>query len=159
MTYVAKHPYDASHPDALAIYCSDGRFTEAIEELLRHLGHTRLDTLTLPGGPALLELNSAGFSQLETSRTSSSFLILGHGIKRVVLIAHEGCGYYKARHRFETPERVTAMQLVDLEAAGAWMLSAHPGLDVSMYYARTEGKQVGFVPHKPKKPHPPTSSP
>jgi len=154
MTFVAKHPFDVSHPDALAVYCSDGRFTEAIEELLRHLGHARLDTLTLPGGPALLELNSAGFSQLETSRTSSSFLIRGHGIKRVVLIAHEGCGYYKARHRFETPERVAAMQLVDLEAAGAWILSAHPGLEISMYYARTEGKQVGFVPHKPK-PHPP----
>ena len=96
MTYVAKHPFDASHPDALAIYCSDGRFTEAVEELLRHLGHARLDTLTLPGGPALLELNTAGFSQLETARTSSSFLIAGHGIKRVVL----GCRFHKYKELF-----------------------------------------------------------
>ena len=42
--------FEATHPEALAVYCSDGRFTDAVEELLHHLGYTRLDTLTLPGG-------------------------------------------------------------------------------------------------------------
>ncbi len=30
------------HPDELAVYCSDGRFTAAVESLLRELGHARL---------------------------------------------------------------------------------------------------------------------
>ena len=45
--------YDAAYPDALAVYCSDGRFTRAVDELLAKLGHPRLDTLTIPGGPGL----------------------------------------------------------------------------------------------------------
>ena len=38
--------FHEEHPTALAVYCSDGRFTESVEELLRALGHERLDTLT-----------------------------------------------------------------------------------------------------------------
>jgi len=31
---VSELPFDPSYPKALAFYCSDGRFTRAIEELL-----------------------------------------------------------------------------------------------------------------------------
>ena len=40
--YVALTPYHPSHPHVLAIYCSDGRFTDAVEELASHLGHGAL---------------------------------------------------------------------------------------------------------------------
>src|SRR3954447_985255 len=97
----AKVPFDATHPHALAMYCSDGRFTEAIEELLHSLGHPRLDTLTIPGGPALLDLTSSNLDGVEVMRTAASFLIKGHAIKQVVLLGHDGCGYYKARFPYE----------------------------------------------------------
>ena len=51
MTFQSSTPYEPSHPKALAIYCSDGRFTQPVEDLLHSLGHARLDTCTLPGGP------------------------------------------------------------------------------------------------------------
>lgn len=35
--YVSKEKFEASHPDALAVYCSDGRFTDAVEELLHSM--------------------------------------------------------------------------------------------------------------------------
>jgi len=144
--YTAKTSYDAKHHDALAIYCSDGRFTDAIEELFHSLGHPRLDTLTLPGGPALLDLGSASFSALEAARSSASFLIRAHATKRAVLIAHEGCGYYRDRHRFETPEQVLRQQVADLRTAGEWLTSVHPGLTITLYLAQPEKGKVRFQP-------------
>jgi len=35
--YVARAGFDARHPTALTVYCSDGRFTDAVEELLDEL--------------------------------------------------------------------------------------------------------------------------
>jgi len=51
--FVASERFRPSHPSALAVYCSDGRFTRAVEQLLESKGCARVDTLTMPGGPAL----------------------------------------------------------------------------------------------------------
>ena len=139
-----KATFDKKHPQALAIYCSDGRFTDAVEELVHGLGHTRLDVLTLPGGPALLDLGSASFSALEAMRTSASFLIRGHGIKTVTLIAHDGCGYYKERYRFESPEEIVKQQKDDLRTAAVWLSGSHPDVTITLYFAKPESNKVAF---------------
>src|SRR5687767_2582052 len=90
--------YDEAHPSALAFYCSDGRFTRAVEELLAQLGHDRLDTLTMPGAAALVDVKSARLAESSAVRRALSFLITGHAIEDVIMIAHQGCGYYKARN-------------------------------------------------------------
>ena len=85
-------PYEPRHPKALAVYCSDGRFTQAVEELCHHLGHERLDTLTMPGGPALLnpwtasileadQVTSRAREQTSMAMPSSRPLRLEHWIK------------------------------------------------------------------------------
>ena len=38
-TYTSRTPYRIEHPNVLAIYCSDGRFTRAVEDLAAALGH------------------------------------------------------------------------------------------------------------------------
>ena len=136
--------YVKEHPDTLAIYCSDGRFTDAVEELVRSLGHPRLDVLCMPGGPALLDLGSASFSALEAMRTGASFLIRGHGTKHVVLVAHTGCGYYKERYRFETPEEIIAKQKDALKTAASWLTGQHPDVSVHAYFAKPHGAKVAF---------------
>jgi hypothetical protein len=141
--------YQTEHPDALAVYCSDGRFTEAVEALLHALGYPRLDTLTIPGGPALLELTSGGFSAVETVRASTSFLIRGHAIKHVSLLAHQGCGYYRTRFAHDSPEYMLRRQMSDLRAAARWTASTHPGVQVESYYARVEDGVVVFDPVDP----------
>lgn len=141
--------FDKTHPPALAIYCSDGRFTDAVEELLHSHGHPRLDTITLPGGPALLELGSAGFSQLETMRGAATFLIRGHATKKVVLLAHDGCGFYAQRYRMDSPEAIRTMQLRDLRAAGRWVLGAHEGVSILLYFAYIEYATRGSVAGPP----------
>lgn len=136
--------FDPTHPHALAMYCSDGRFTEAVEGLLRGLGHARLDTLTIPGGPALLDMTSSGLSAVDVMREAATFLIRGHAIKQVVLLGHEGCGYYKARYAYESPDAMRRRQLNDLRQAAHWVRGAHEGLAVATYFATPEGEHVRF---------------
>jgi hypothetical protein len=142
--------FDQSHPDALAVYCSDGRFTEAVEGLLRGLGHPRLDTMTLPGGAALFEVRRSDFMGLETVRSAATFLVRGHAIKHVVLLAHEGCGYYRARSAGGDPERMREAQWADLRAAARWFRDAHPTVEVRLFYARIatpehgQGRRIAF---------------
>ncbi len=146
---VSRVAFEPEHPTALAMYCSDGRFTRAVEELLHALGHDRLDVLTMPGGPALLDLTSARIGASEVVREAASFLIRGHRIERVVLLSHQGCGYYRERFALESEESMRRRQTRDLVNAARWLRLQHAGLAVSLYHAETgqevEGR-VRFVP-------------
>ncbi|MDY7226482.1 carbonic anhydrase [Hyalangium rubrum] len=145
-SFIAKVPYDASHPPVLAVYCSDGRFTDAVEELAQHLGHERIDTLTLPGGPGLLNRWSADYLESDVVSRAAHFLIKGHDIAEVLLLAHEGCGYYKARHGALGAEFIAEQQLKDLQEAAAELVKAYPGLTVHTYRVRPEGEKIHFEP-------------
>ncbi len=142
--FVAKVPYRADHPDALAVYCSDGRFTGAVAELLARLGYDRLDTLTIPGGPALLELASSTYTDMDAVRGAARFLIEGHEIKHVTLLAHQGCGYYKRRYGFDSADGIMSRQLADLRAAASWLDAVYPRIEVVSYFARAAGERVAF---------------
>lgn len=142
----ADTPYDHEHPSALAIYCSDGRFTRAVEELLREVGHPRLDTLTMPGGPALLNQLAASYAEADAVKKAAAFLIRGHAITDVVLLAHAGCGYYRHRRPHDRPEQLRARQLDDLRVAARTLHKVEPALTVRLYYADAVGKRVRFEP-------------
>jgi hypothetical protein len=136
--------YDAAHPNALALYCSDGRFTEPVEELLHSLGHPRLDTLTMPGGPGLFNVWIAGMTDSTAIATSSKFLIEAHKIVRVIAIAHEGCGYYRKHLGQRPPAEMRKHQEDDLRVAARVLSGARSGLRVHGYYARVEQARVVF---------------
>jgi hypothetical protein len=142
--FIAKMPYEAAHPHVLAVYCSDGRFTEPVEELAQHLGHERIDTLTLPGGPGLLNRWSADYMESDMVTRAANFLIQGHHIQEVLLLAHAGCGYYQQRHGALGPEFIAEQQLKDLEAAAEELRKAHPGIVVHKYFVRPLGTKIIF---------------
>ena len=137
-------PFDPSHPKALAIYCSDGRFTRAVEALLRVVGHARLDTMTLPGGPALLCTSAANLSEVDTFTRAAHFLIEGHAIGEVVLVAHQGCGYYRTRYSRIAAPQIEKLQLEHLAAASRVLQRRPPALTVRRYYARVDAAAVSF---------------
>jgi hypothetical protein len=143
--FSSRTPFDESHPAALALYCSDGRYTRAVEELAAHLGQPRLDVVTLPGGAALLDSYSALLSDRDAVGRGLAFLIEGHKIRWLLCVAHEGCGYYRARFPLLSPEELRARQADHLRAAGRRMAAAHPGLAVALYFARPAGHRIHFV--------------
>jgi hypothetical protein len=142
MAFLSRAAFDASHPDALAVYCSDGRFTQAVEELAEHLGHRRIDTVTLAGGAALLDAQSALLSDRDAMARALDFLIEGHAIKHLILVAHEGCGYYRARFPLHGAEKLRARQKADLIGARQRLL--REGLQIALYFAMPHKERVRF---------------
>jgi hypothetical protein len=146
--FVSRVPYESSHPTVLAVYCSDGRFTDAVEDLAQHLGHERIDTLTLPGGPGLLNRGSADYLESEMVMRAAKFLIQGHHITEVLLLAHAGCGYYQKRHGAFGPNFVAEQQLTDLRTASKELRKAYPQLTVRLYFVHPQGSDIHFAPVK-----------
>jgi hypothetical protein len=145
--FASRERFEAAHPNALAVYCADGRFTKAVEELLHHLGHERIDVLAVPGGPALFNMNTASFADFDSLTRGASFLIRAHAIKKVVLLAHEGCGYYASRYTGEPPERIGERQRNDLRAAAKRLAELHRGIAIGMYVARVRSDtRIEFEP-------------
>jgi len=136
--------FEADYPDALAVYCSDGRFGHAIEELFTHLGHPRLDTLTIPGGAGLLNHRTSGYGDCDTFTRAAEFLIRGHHLTFVVLLAHENCGFYGAKYPDLSHAEIAKRQCADLLHAKAELEATHPRLTVSAYLAVPEGEHVRF---------------
>ena len=138
--------YEEGYPDALAVYCSDGRFTQAVDELLEKLGHPRLDTLTIPGGPGLLNHKTCGYSDCDTFSRSAEFLIREHHITTVVLLAHRGCGFYGRKFPDLAPEQIEKRQRADLLHAMRELCETHPRLRAFAFIAVPSGRDVRFEP-------------
>ena len=136
--------FESSYPTALAVYCSDGRFTNSVDELLAKLGHPRLDTLTIPGGPGLLNHRTSGYGDCDTFSRSAEFLIRAHHIATVVLLAHEKCGFYARQFPDLSPEQIRERQIFDLRLAMRELSETHPRLHVEAYLAVPTGDHVRF---------------
>ncbi len=148
-TPIAGGSFDASHPKALAVYCSDGRFTQAVEDLARGLGHERIDTLTLPGGPGLLNLSTACYSDHDALGRAIGFLVHRHSIEELVLVAHAGCGYYRSRFSMLSPALLEEHQRADLGHAERWVSDRWRGVRARSFYARGVDAQITFSPLDP----------
>ena len=144
--FISKVLYEETHPTVLAIYCSDGRFTDGVEDLAQELGHDRIDTLTIPGGPALLNRWVADYLESDVVTRAARFLIEGHHITEVLLLAHAGCGYYRARHGALGPEFIAEQQLTDLRHAAEELRKAYPEMNVRLFFARPQGGRIHFEP-------------
>lgn len=142
--FTAKTAYNTSHPDAIAVYCSDGRITASVDELLKSLGHPRLDTLTIPGGPGLFNHRTSGFSDCDTFSHACEFLVREHHIRTAVLLAHEGCGYYARRFPDLDEKQIEVRQKADLRLAMAELVATHPRLEALGYFSRIRDKHVHF---------------
>lgn len=136
--------YDPARPGALAISCSDGRFAKAVNELLLCEGHGNIDTLTLPGGVALLSYTSATHSERDAVRRALQFMFLHHDIRRVFLIGHHGCAYYREHLRGMSVESIERRQLEDLRDSARAVARLRPGLRLDLYFARIQGDSVVF---------------
>jgi hypothetical protein len=143
-TYESRLPYEVDRIHAVAIYCSDGRLGEHFDDFLQHgLSLPRYDRVTLPGGPACLAGHPQAHLEEQGVVDELKFLVEVHGLKRIVLIAHQGCAFYGTRLDLREP-RLELVQRADLVRAAAFVHRV-TGLDaVDGYFARLVDGRIRF---------------
>jgi hypothetical protein len=143
--------FEPERVHAVAVYCSDGRYGDHIDEFLHH--HLQLpnyDRLAIAGGPAWLSYRgSASLIQHGMLREQLDFLVSAHGLRRAVLIAHYGCAYYLHRHAGDA-DTVLPHQIEDLHEAALALSNWHPTLKVERYLARARQGHVQFEEVSPR---------
>jgi hypothetical protein len=142
--YESRAPYEKRRIHAAAIYCSDGRIGEHFDDFLSNgLSLPRYDRVALPGGPACLAGHPQAHLEEQGVIDELSFLVSVHGLKRVVLIAHQGCAFYATRLELKEP-RLELVQRADLVRAAAFVQRV-TGLDaIEAYFARLVEHRVLF---------------
>jgi hypothetical protein len=143
--FTSGHAFEPERVHAVAIYCSDGRYGDHVDEFLhQHLGLPNYDRLAVPGGPAWLGLRStASLTQYGLIREQLDFLVRFHVLKRAVLIAHFGCAYYLHRHTGDA-ESLVPIQVQDLREAAGAISNWFPTIRVELFLARADGEAVSF---------------
>lgn len=141
--FVSAHPFEAERIQAAAIYCSDGRFGEQMDEFLHTaLKLPRYDRLAIPGGAACLAGHVKGFHEKNSLERQLSLLVREHGLKKIVLIAHEGCAYYK--DVWTGMHTTVEQQADDLKRAAEQIRLLNSSLQISAYFARKADGNVSF---------------
>lgn len=147
MSYSCAIPYESRRLHAAAIYCSDGRVGEHFDDFLAnglHLPH--YDRVALPGGAACLAGHTAAFVQQASVAEELKFLVDVHELERVVLIAHQGCGFYRAS--LKLPDGLLeGQQRTDLAAAARTVREVTGIERVEGWFLRIDDAQaVSFEP-------------
>ena len=94
--FVSQVAFDEARIRAAAIYCSDGRYGEQMDDFLhQHLRLPRYDRLAVPGGPACLSGRLDVFWEGHSTQQQLEFLAQVHGLERLVLVQHAGCAFYR----------------------------------------------------------------
>lgn len=142
--YESRLSYDRNRIRAGAIYCSDGRIGEHFDDFLQNgLGLPRYDRVALPGGPACLAGHPQAHLEEQGVVDELKFLVEVHGLKRIVLIAHEGCAFYATRLEL-MDRRLELVQRADLVRAAAFVHRVTAIESIEAYFARLVEGRVLF---------------
>ncbi len=140
-------PFVRERVGAAAVYCSDGRYGEAMDEFLHEcLGLPHYDRVAVPGGAACLAGHMLAMRERSALERQLRFLVESHVLSRVVLIAHEDCGFYR-HHVHPSKLRqvpLEEMQFADLAKVAGVMRDWHRELEVDAYFARRVEQRVRF---------------
>lgn len=142
--FVSSVPYQSERIYAAAVYCSDGRIGDQVDDFLHHgLSLPRYDRVACPGGP--VALSGRFHAAWDTRGVEEQLRFLGqvHDVRTVVLIAHESCAYYRQRMMIPT-ERIEREQMDDLHRAAMAVSRLLWNAAVLRYFARHEGSVIAF---------------
>lgn len=142
--YQSSVRYVAARMHAAAIYCSDGRVGEHFDDFLQNgLSLPRYDRVCLPGGPACLAGHPQAHLEEKGVLDELNFLVAVHKLKRIVLIAHQGCAFYASRLELKDP-RIELVQKADLVRAAAFVHRVTGLNAIDAYFARMSEGQISF---------------
>jgi hypothetical protein len=137
-TYRCSAQVQRTETEVLAIHCSDHRIQAGVREFLdEKLGlRANYDCLIVPGGPQCLVEVEVLPKFSWACRKWSRALIQWHSLKRMVLIAHQDCGWYRWLEEYwPSRDPVRWRQEKDLRAAKRTVSELNPGLTVELFYA------------------------
>src|SRR5687768_6744688 len=142
--FVSDVPFEAERIGAAAVYCSDGRYGDQIDEFLhRGLGLPRYDRVAVPGGAASLADHMVAMRERAALERQVRFLVDAHQLERVVLIAHQDCAFYRlVRIRGSLEQQ----QVDDLARAADRIRAFAPALAVDAFFALKMAGRVWFEP-------------
>jgi hypothetical protein len=144
--YESRLSYDRNRIRARAIDCSDGRVGENFDDFLQHaLGLPRYDRIALPGGPACLAGHPQAHLEEKGVVDELQFLVQVHELRRIVLIAHDGCAFYTSRLELKD-RRLELVQRADLVRAAAYIHRVTQIDAVDAYFARLLEGRIQFEP-------------
>ena len=131
-----------AHTDVLVVHCSDHRFQAGFYEFL-NLSldlNENYDLLVLPGGPQCLTLVEYLPKLSWALAKWVRFLIDAHDLKRMILITHQDCGWYKHLpfHLFGSSDP-RKHQEEDLRRVQRAMAKDFPHMRVDLYFAGWDG--------------------
>ena len=141
VVYESTMPWDPERPDTAIISCVDGRWFHHFEEFARVQlkAGSRTDYLAVPGGIEPMTLFDLVPKDFNFFRRRIEGLVLDHGTRRIVAIAHQDCAWYRTRKfgplRFDLKDR----QLTDLRRAASRLREMFPNVTVETYFARLSG--------------------
>lgn len=143
-SFVSSIPYEAARIYAAAVYCSDGRIGDHVDDFLHNgLGLPRYDRVACPGGPVALSGRFQAFWDARGVEEQLRFLAHVHDVKTVVLIAHANCAYYLKRLAIP-PDALEAAQREDLAKSTATVQRLMPAATVKRYLAHLKGAEIRF---------------
>lgn len=139
--YQSRAEWREARSPTLVIACADGRWRDHIEDFVANAlkVDSAYDLVMVPGGAeplALADLIPKDFSFL---RRRLEMLVRSHGTRRVILIAHENCGWYRERKVGPLTLELKARQIADLRRARACVTEWFDGVTVETYFARVDG--------------------
>jgi hypothetical protein len=137
-SYLATSKVNRTDAEVLAVHCSDHRFQAGIREFLdKGLNlNENYDLLIMPGGPQCLTLLEYLPKFAWAGKKWFRFLVENHELNRLILIAHQDCGWYKSLplhlHSSQEPRQ---RQEEDLRRAHHALHADFPLLQIELYYA------------------------
>jgi hypothetical protein len=142
--FVGRERWTEKRIGAMAIYCSDGRWGDALDEFCHcGLGIPAYDRFAVPGGPAWLCAGNVGQGLSDTTREQIEFLVSAHELRRIVLITHFGCAFY--RHRLGgSSEQCVQRQIDDVSLALDSIEQTFPAVRAQGYLAMQRQGVVSF---------------
>jgi hypothetical protein len=122
---------------AVAIHCSDQRFQDAFREFLTEgLGLISYGLIAIPGGGHFTSLTEIMPKFAKVGFQSLSFMIERTGARRIILVGHEDCLFFKEFLGFYfTEAHLHDKQFTGLRKAGRALRERFEGQSVELYFA------------------------
>lgn len=124
--------------EVLAIHCGDYRFQSALQEFLNGQLHLagNYDLMVIPGGPLALTLADHLPEFASASWKWLRFFAEQHKIRRLILIQHQDCAFYRAiEAHLHSSSEPRERQEQDLRRVKDALHKDLPQIAVELYYA------------------------